>query len=152
MKAELLCIMLLAAAALPLAAQTPQGQQARSARAERRAQALNLTEPQKASIKAIHQKRRPDRLVRRDSLKQARLAFRTARQDANTPEAQLRTLHDKASAAQFDLMLARRAEHQEVLTVLTPEQRAKAIEMQIRIQARMRERKHHLRQAAGLAG
>jgi Spy/CpxP family protein refolding chaperone len=37
----------------------------------------------------------------------------------------LRALHDKASAAQFDLLLEHRALRQETLALLTPEQKAK---------------------------
>ncbi|HJV48133.1 MAG TPA: Spy/CpxP family protein refolding chaperone [Geothrix sp.] len=139
--------LILALAALPLAAQGyPEG----CHRAQRISRALNLTDAQKTSIEAIHEKHRPDMLVRRDAARQAQTALRAALQDASTPEAQLRTLHDKASAARFDMMLARRAVHQEVLAVLTPEQRAKAAEMRTRTQERMRDRMHHLRMAAGL--
>jgi Spy/CpxP family protein refolding chaperone len=118
---------------------------------EKIARALNLTEAQKASIQTIREKHRPDLVLRRDAIQQAQATLRTALQDAATPEAQLRTLHDKASTARFELMLARRSVHQEVQAVLTPEQRAKAAELRGMGQARMHERMHHLRMAAGMA-
>ncbi|GLH74211.1 hypothetical protein GETHLI_27130 [Geothrix limicola] len=148
MKSLLRSTLILALAALPLAAQGyPEGRH----RAQRIARVLNLTDVQKNSIKTIHEKHRPDMLVRRDAVRQAQTALRAAMQDASTSEAQLRTLHDKASSARFDMMLARRAVRQEVLAVLTPEQRAKAAELRTRTQERMRDRMHHLRLAAGLA-
>jgi Spy/CpxP family protein refolding chaperone len=148
MKAMLWSTLILALSALPLAAQTPQG---RGLRSERMAQTLNLSEAQKSSIKAIREKHRPDLLVRRDNARQAQIALRTALSEPKTPEVQLRILHDKAAAARFEMRLTRRAIHQEVLAVLTPEQRVKATEMHVRAQARMHNRMKHLRMAAGMA-
>ena len=136
-------------AALPLAAQPLSGQ---GPHAEKVARALNLTEAQKASIQSIREKHRPDMLLHHDTIQQAQATLRAALLEASTPEAQLRALHDKASAARFELMLARRSLRQEVQAVLTPEQRVKAAELRGMAQARMRERRHHLRMAAGLAG
>ena len=156
MKVMLWSTLILALAALPLAAQADPGGQAphagRGPRAERMARVLNLTDAQKTSIQAIREKRRPDLLVHREAARQAQTALRTAMQDAGTPEAQLRTLHEKASSARFEMRLARRAAHQEVLAVLTPEQRAKASELRVRFQTRMRDRMHHWRMASGVAG
>jgi Spy/CpxP family protein refolding chaperone len=149
MKPILWSTLILALAALPLAAQPQPG---RGLRAEKIALALNLTEAQKASIQSIREKHRPDLVLRRDAIQQAQAALRAALQDAATPEAQLRALHDKASAARFEMMLARRSVHQEVQAVLTPEQRVKAAELRGLAQARMRERMLHLRMAAGMAG
>jgi Spy/CpxP family protein refolding chaperone len=149
MKPILWSTLILALTALPLAAQPLSG---RGPHAEKVARALNLTEAQKASIQSIREKHRPDLVLRRDAIQQAQAAWRAAVQDAATPEAQLRALHDKASAARFEMMLARRSVHQEVQAVLTPEQRVKAAEMRGMAQARMRERMHHLRMAAGMAG
>lgn len=149
MKPMLWSTLILALAALPLAAQPQSG---RGLRTERIARALNLTEAQKASIQSIHEKHRPDLLLRRDTAQQAQATLRAALLDAATPEAQLRALHDRASATRFEMMLARRSVHQEVQAVLTPEQRIKAAELRGVAQARMRERMHHLRLAAGMAG
>ena len=109
--------------ALPLAAQAgpgPRGQ------VQRMARILRLTDEQKASIRAIHEKHGADMAARRESARQAQAALGAALQDPAAPEGQLRELHDRASAARFQMLLARRAVHQEVQAVLTPEQRAKA--------------------------
>ncbi|WLT32667.1 Spy/CpxP family protein refolding chaperone [Geothrix sp. PMB-07] len=139
----------IAMAALPLSAQAGPGH---SPRAEWTGRGMNLTEAQQSSIKAIRDKHRPDLLLRRDAAKQAQTALQAALQDSTTPEAQLRSLHDKASAARFDLMLAQRSLHQEVQAILTPEQRAKAAERHALARVKRQERMRHLRMAAGMPG
>ncbi|WP_243304313.1 Spy/CpxP family protein refolding chaperone [Geothrix oryzisoli] len=139
---------ILALAALPMLAQPGPG--AHDGR--HLARALNLTEAQRTSIQAIREKHRPDLLAHREAMRQARAALRTALQDPATPEARLRTLHDQASSARFDLLLAARAARQEVQSVLTPEQRARAAEMRATAQVRRRERMRHLRLAMGMPG
>ncbi len=119
-------------------------------RGGRMARALDLTEAQKSSIHAIHEKHRPEMAARRETARQAQTALQTAFREAATPEAQLRALHDKASAARFEMMLAGRSIRQEVDAVLTPEQRAKAADLRGTAQAHRRERMHHLRKAAGM--
>lgn len=146
MKPMLWSTLILSLATFPLGAQADPG---RGPRAERMARTLNLTEAQRSNIQAIREKHRPDLILRRDAIQQAQAALRAALQDATTPEVQLRNLYDKASAARFDLMLARRSVHLETQAVLTPEQRIKAAEMRGAAQARMHERMHHLRTAAG---
>jgi Spy/CpxP family protein refolding chaperone len=111
-----------------------------------------LTDAQRVSIQGIREKHRPDLVLRRDAVRQAQAALRTALRDPATPEPQLRTLHDRASAAQFEVILARRSVRQDVQAVLTPEQRAKAVEMRGVAQGKARERMRHSRMATGLAG
>jgi Spy/CpxP family protein refolding chaperone len=149
MKAMTWSALILALMALPLSAQAGPGQ---SPRAERISQALHLTDTQQASIQSIRAKHRPDLALRRDAAHRAQTALQAALRDAATPEVQLRALYDKAAGARFEMMLARRSVRQEVQAVLTPEQRATAAELRDRAQARMRERMHHLRMAAGMAG
>jgi Spy/CpxP family protein refolding chaperone len=110
--------------ALPLAAQPGPVD---NPRAERMGRHLQLTETQKASILAIRDKHRSDLVQRRDAVRHAQIDLRSALQDPSTPEARLRALYDKASAARFDMILARRSVRMEVQAVLTPEQRAKAM-------------------------
>jgi Spy/CpxP family protein refolding chaperone len=141
MKAMLWSTLLLSLLALPLAAQPGPD---RGSRPERIARALQLTEVQKASIQGIRAKHHPDLVLRRDAVKHARIDLRTALQDAATPEARLRALYDKAAAARFDLLLAQRSVRLEVQAVLSPEQRAKAMEL--------REHLRHRRMDPGLAG
>lgn len=140
---------ILALAALPVLAQPAPNPGPREGRIAR---TLNLTEAQQTSIQAIREKHRPDLAARRDSVRQAQAALQNALQDSAAPEAQLRTLHDKASAARFEMLLARRSLHQEVQVVLTPEQRVRAAELRGAAQARRRERMHHLRMAMGMPG
>lgn len=149
MKAMNWTTLALALAALPLASQEAQP---RHRQAHRMDQALNLTEPQKTRIKAIRDKHQPDLLLRRQAAREARTALKAALQDATTPEANLRSLADKASAARFDLILARRTVRQEIQAVYTPEQRAKAAELRAVAQVNRRELRHHLRKATGMAG
>jgi protein CpxP len=119
--------------ALPLAAQSGPDP---SPRAERIGRRLQLTEAQKASIRTIRDKHRADLVQRRDAVQHAWIDLRSALQDTSTPEPRLRALYDRASAARFDLILARRSARMEVQAVLTPEQRAKAAEMRDRARRR----------------
>ncbi len=109
----------------------------RGHRAERLARSLNLSEAQKASIKAIRDKHKAELAQDRDAVQSARSALRTAMKDSATTPAQLRPLFDKAAAARFDLIMAQRATHQEVLAVLSPEQREKAAELRGRMEGRL---------------
>ncbi len=149
MKAMYWTTLALALAALPLAAQEPQP---RHRQVHRMDQALNLTDPQKTRIKAIREKHQSDLLQRRQVAREAQTALKAALQDATTPEANLRSLADKASAARFDLILARRSVRQEVQAVYTPEQRAKAAELRAVAQVNRRELRHHPRKVTGLIG
>ncbi|GLH67925.1 Spy/CpxP family protein refolding chaperone [Geothrix edaphica] len=139
---------ILALAALPSLAQPGPGPR----EGRHLARALNLTEAQQTGIQAIHEKHRPDMVLRREAARRAQSDLRQALQDPATPEAQLRTLHDKASSARFDLLLAGRAIHQEVQALLTPEQRAKAAELRATRRAHRQERVRHFRMAMGMAG
>jgi Spy/CpxP family protein refolding chaperone len=139
----------LALGALPLLAQAGPGQ---GPRMEKIAHALNLTEAQKTGIQAIRAKHQPEVVLRRDAVQHARIDLRTALQDPATPEPRLRALYEKASAARLELILARRSVRLETLSVLTPEQRAKAADLRDMARGRMRERMRHPRPDAGMAG
>ncbi len=141
--------LILAILAVPLAAQSGPGYGPGTERIDR---ALNLTETQRTSIRTIHDKHRPDLILQRDAVKHARIDLRTALQDTATPEARLRALYDKASAARFDMILARRSIRLEVGAVLTPEQRAQAAEMRCHARRRLRERMRHRPMAPWMAG
>ncbi len=143
MKPLLWTALALTLTALPLGAQA--GPRREGFRAERIAQALHLTEAQKAGIKALRQKHQPDLLRRREAVQQTRQALQTGLQDASTPDAQLRPLFDRAAAARFDLLLARRALQKETQALLTPEQRLKAAELRGFAQGQLRERMRGLR-------
>jgi Spy/CpxP family protein refolding chaperone len=143
MKPMIWTALTLTLAALPLGAQA--GPRREGPRAEPTAQALQLTDAQKASIQALRRKHQPDLLRCRDVVQQAQRALRTALQDAAIPEAQLRPLFDKAAGARFDLLLARRALQRETRALLTPEQRLKAAELRGFAQGQLRERARGLR-------
>ncbi len=143
MKALLGSTLLLILLTLPLAAQPGPDRGFRpdsrpDPRPERIAQALQLTEVQKASIQGIRAKHHPGLILRRDAVQHARIDLRTALQDAATPEPRLRALYDKAAAARFDLILAQRSLRLEVQAVLSPEQRAKATELREHLRHRSR--------------
>ncbi|HLP30598.1 MAG TPA: Spy/CpxP family protein refolding chaperone [Geothrix sp.] len=140
-------ILLLAAG--PLVAQPGQPLGPRTGRVAR---ALNLTEAQKTAVRGIRDKHQPEMAQRQAAARQAHEALRTALRDAATPEAQLRALHEKASAARFEMMLARRAVHQELQAVLTPEQREKAAELRGMARERMRGHRGQGRGPLGMMG
>lgn len=137
MRSLLASALILALAALPLAAQAGPG---RGTRGERIARALQLTEAQKTSIKALRQKYQPDLQTRREATRQARQALAAALREPATADAQLRGLYDKAAAARFELILARRALRKEVQALLTPEQRLRAAELRGVARGRRQER------------
>ncbi len=86
---------------------------------------LNLTEDQQTKVKAIHERHQAAIKAKGEAAQAAHEAMRTAMADAATDAQALRTLHDKASAAQFEMMLEHRAVQQEILPLLTAEQKAK---------------------------
>lgn len=96
-----------------------------SARCEGRGfRGLNLTETQQAQVKAIHERHQAAFKVKGDAAEAARKAMHEAMANTATDTKTLQALHEKVSAAQFDLMLEHRAVHQEVLPLLTAEQKA----------------------------
>ncbi len=87
--------------------------------------ALNLSEAQQTQVQAIHDRHQAAFQAKGEAARTAHKAFIEAMQNTSTDTATLKTLHDKASAAQFDLMLEHRAARQEILPLLTAEQKAK---------------------------
>jgi Spy/CpxP family protein refolding chaperone len=86
---------------------------------------LNLTEAQQAQVKAIHERHQAAFRTKGEATQAAHKALRDAMANATTDASTLKALHDKASAAQFDLMLEHRAVRQEILPLLTADQKAK---------------------------
>jgi len=84
---------------------------------------LNLTEAQQSKVQAIHGSHAAAIETKANALQAAHQALREAMRTASTDAKALRVLHEKASASQFDLMLEHRAVHQEILPLLTPEQK-----------------------------
>ncbi len=84
---------------------------------------LNLTEAQQAQVKAIHERHQAAFKAKGEAAGLARKAMHEAMANAATDAKTLQALHEKASAAQFDLMLEHRAARQEILPLLTAEQK-----------------------------
>jgi Spy/CpxP family protein refolding chaperone len=87
--------------------------------------ALNLTEAQQSDVKAIHERHEAAFQAKVKAAEVAHKALREAMANASTDAKTLQALHEKASAARFDMMLEHRAVRQEVLPLLTAEQKAK---------------------------
>ena len=94
------------------------------ARAGRGFMALNLTEAQQAQVKAIHERHQAAFKAKGETTAAAHKALREAMANTATDAKTLQALHEKASAAQFELMLEHRAVRQEILPLLTTEQKA----------------------------
>lgn len=86
--------------------------------------ALNLTDTQQTQVKAIHERHQAAIQAKVETAQAAHKALREAMADAATDAKTLQALHEKASTAQFAVMLERRAVRQEILPILTPEQKA----------------------------
>jgi Spy/CpxP family protein refolding chaperone len=85
---------------------------------------LNLTDAQKTQIKALREQHQAAIKVKAQTAMEARKAMRAALVKPETDTATLKALHDKVAATQFDMLLERRSLHQEILPLLTPDQRA----------------------------
>lgn len=85
---------------------------------------LQLTEAQQAKVKAIHDSHQAAFKAKSDAAAAAHKALGTALAEDGTDAKTLRTLHDQAAAAQFDLLMEHRAVRQEILPLLTAEQKA----------------------------
>lgn len=86
---------------------------------------LELTEAQKTQIKALREQHRATLRPKLDAAGQAQRTLRGAMMDPAVSVEELRKLHGTASQAQFEVMLEHRAQFQEILALLTPEQKAK---------------------------
>ncbi len=85
---------------------------------------LNLTEAQQTQVKAIHDKHQASVQAKREVADSARKAMHEAMASTTADANTLKALHDKVATAQFDLMLEHRAVRQEILPLLTSEQKA----------------------------
>lgn len=85
---------------------------------------LNLTEAQQIQVKAIHERHQAAFKAKGEAANAAHKAMREAMANTATDAKTLQALHEKVSAAQFDLMLEHRAVRQEIQPLLTAEQLA----------------------------
>lgn len=134
--------LLLAVAALPLVAQGfRQGRgPGRGAGLGPAFACLNLTDAQKASLKALQEKYRPALEANRSAAFEAQKALRAAAANPATSDADLKAAFDKASAARFAMMQQHRALFQESQAILTPEQKAQFEKLRAERQQRMQNR------------
>jgi Spy/CpxP family protein refolding chaperone len=149
-RARFLAPLLLAALTLPLAAQAPpppppsgragQDPEAMKRRQEFMAERLKLTEAQRASFKAIHEKHQASAKARREAAQAAAKAFREAAKDPKVSTDQLRRFHQALADARFEVMAAQRALKLELRAILSPEQREQAAELRGMAQARRHDR------------
>ena len=86
---------------------------------------LNLTEAQQTQVKAIHERHQAALKAKLEAAMAARKALHAAMADAATDTKTLQALHDKASAAQFDVMIEHRSLRAEIVPLLTDEQKAR---------------------------
>ncbi len=86
--------------------------------------ALNLTEVQQTQVKAIHERHESALKAKSEGAEAARKAMHEAMANTATDPKTLQSLHEKATAAQFDLMLDYRAVRQDILPILSTEQKA----------------------------
>ncbi|MBI3132254.1 MAG: Spy/CpxP family protein refolding chaperone [Acidobacteria bacterium] len=151
-------LILTLAALLPLTAALPaQAQEGRgrwdgprqAGRGERFARALQLTADQQNQIRALRASHRDAIAPLRASARAARAALAQALQDPATAEATLRDLHQKASEAHFQLLLAGRANRVQVRALLTPEQREKASVLRATHRERARGQMRRMRMRCG---
>lgn len=86
---------------------------------------LGLTDTQKEQVKAIVERHKASIKAKMDAAQSAQKAMHEALKHTASDANALKTLHQKASDAHFEVMLEQRAVHQEILPLLTPEQKAK---------------------------
>lgn len=112
---------------------------------ERMAKELNLTDAQKQQAKSIFQNARETAKPVREELKQTRLALREAAKTGKSGE--IRELSAKQGNLMGKMTAIRTEAFSKFYQVLTPEQRAKADQMQqqhrARLQSRRQNRQHN---------
>lgn len=84
---------------------------------------LKLTEVQQTKVRTIHDHHAAAIEAKLAAAQTAHKVLREAMQNPATEAKTLQALHEKASAAQFDLMIEHRAIRQEILPLLTAEQK-----------------------------
>jgi Spy/CpxP family protein refolding chaperone len=94
-------------------------------RQERLAAILRLSPEQKTALKGIREQHRAGLEAKGAAARDGARAFREALRGETEP-AKLKALHAAMADAEFEVMLARRAERKEIKALLTPEQRERA--------------------------
>jgi periplasmic protein CpxP/Spy len=102
--------------------------------------ALNLTDAQKTSAKALREGKKEQRKANMDAIRTAHKALADAA-DSGAKDAQLKPLADKLAKLQAQDALERAQSQREFIALLTPEQKQKMTEMKAKREAKMAERK-----------
>ncbi len=102
---------------------------------------LDLTDEQKASVKALFESHRDAMQAERDTLREARQALRLETQSETFNESAIRELSVKVHAIETDMAVARASLHNQILQLLTDEQQAELKEMRAERQERMQDRR-----------
>ena len=110
-------------ALLPLAAQEAGPAPAQAGRV---AKLLDLSPDQQARLKALRTAQRASLAPKVAASREARHALAQALRDPGTPEAQVRSLYQRAADARLEVLLTRRAGRAALKGVLTPAQQEKA--------------------------
>ena len=95
-------------------------------RAEFMAKKLNLSDDQKAAMKAIGQKHKDDMKAKHQAQREARKTFQAVMADPNAKAADIQAAHQVLSQRSLDTALAGHALRVELRAVLTPEQQTQA--------------------------
>ena len=101
---------------------------------------LNLTDEQKTQIQGIFKAQRESSQALREQLRSKHQALRAASTAATYDEAAVRAAAQDLARVQAELTVARAKAHNEVLQVLTPEQRTKLNELRQQRQGRFNRR------------
>ena len=116
------------------------------------AKQLNLTPDQKAAMKAIGQKHKDEMKAKHQAQRLARQAFQAVMANPASKDADIQAAHQALSQRGLDTALAAHALRGEMRAVLTPDQQAKADQLQQDWKAKRQERMMHLRKGFGLEG
>jgi periplasmic protein CpxP/Spy len=130
----------------PAAPQSPKAQTGRHEgvrrHRERMAQALNLTDAQKAQAKTIFQQAREASKPVREELKQNRLALSTAAKEGKS-DADIQRLAERNGRLMAKVTAIRTEAFEKFYGTLNPEQRTKLDQMQKQFHARAERFRHH---------
>lgn len=102
---------------------------------------LNLTDAQREQVRDVMQRYRDEMQETGRRLRTAHEAQQQAVQTVPVNEGLIRSTSETLAAAETDMALLRARIHSDVWTLLTPEQQAKAKELQAQRAARQQERK-----------
>jgi Spy/CpxP family protein refolding chaperone len=107
---------------------------------------LGLTDAQRDQVRAIMERHRDDFRKLAQQEREARRALQEAVTAEGFNESAIRTAGAKVGEAQTEAALLRARVHEEVWTVLTPEQREKAKTLKAEREQRMKERRQRMQQ------